>query len=126
MAPRSAIGRLVPALVMVLALSAPSAAAPPHAGSLDRSFGRNGRLVFNLPGERMRPRAMIVQPDGKIVVAGHLTDSPNVHPGWFFGRALVVRFLPDGALDATFGDGGVARVRLRSTPSRSSLTVPCS
>jgi hypothetical protein len=44
----------------------------------------------------MRPLAMIVQPDGKIIVAGHLTDSADVYGERFFGRTPVVRFLPDG------------------------------
>jgi uncharacterized delta-60 repeat protein len=106
---------------MVLAVNAPSVAAAPHAGSLDRSFGRNGRLVFNLPGERMRPRAMVVQPDGRIVVAGHLTDSADAYST--SGRALVLRFLPDGGLDTAFGDGGVARVRLRAPVAIAAVAI---
>jgi uncharacterized delta-60 repeat protein len=112
MAKRSAIWLLTSALVVVLALSAPSAAAPPHAGSLDKTFGRNGRVVFNLPGERVRPRAFAVDRAGRIVVVGHLTASADQYLGWLYGRALVVRFRRDGALDSSFGEGGVARIEL--------------
>jgi len=123
MASRPAIRRLVPALAVVLTLSPPSVAAAPHAGSLDRGFGRSGRVILNLPGERMRPRALAVQPDGKIVVAGYLSDSADTYPGVFFGRALVLRFLPDGALDTTFGDGGVARIRLQTPVAIATVAI---
>jgi uncharacterized delta-60 repeat protein len=104
---------LVP-LAALAGIVPPAAAKPPHAGSLDRTFGDEGRVVLNLPGERMRPRAMLVQSDGRIVVAGYLTDSPTQYePGSFFGRAFAVRFLADGSLDRSFGEGGVARSRLR-------------
>jgi uncharacterized delta-60 repeat protein len=79
--------------------------------------------VFNLPGEQMRPRAIAVQPDGRIVVAGYLSESAAVYPDTFFGRALVVRFLRNGALDPTFADGGVARIRLRAPVAIAALTV---
>ena len=110
-----ALRRIVLVPLSVLALAAPPATAkPPHAGSLDRSFGDEGRVVLNLPGERMRPRAMLVQSDGRIVVGGYLTDSPTQYEsGSFFGRAFAVRFLADGSLDRSFGEGGVARIRLR-------------
>jgi hypothetical protein len=47
--------RLLPTAAIALAVAAipqPAMAAKPHAGSVDTSFGRDGRLVFNLPGER--------------------------------------------------------------------------
>jgi uncharacterized delta-60 repeat protein len=93
--------RLLPIASIVLAalaIPAPPLAAKPHAGSVDRSFGRNGSVVFNLPGEQMGPRAVAVDDSGKILVAGE--------------DAEVVRFLPNGRLDPAFGAGGIARVPL--------------
>ena len=114
MRPAWQVGRLALALATsaVVAVPAPCLAAPPHAGALDESFGRGGRIVFKLRGERMRPGAIAVDSSGRILVAGHLTDSPTEWPASFYGRALVVRFLPDGRPDPAFGEGGVARIRL--------------
>jgi len=75
------------------------------AGRLDRSFN-HGRVQF---GPRQRTggsiaRAVAIQPDGKILVAGVVTDRPGIgHAGM-----LVERFRPTGALDRRFGSGGVA------------------
>ena len=102
-------------LAVLAAAASPAAAKPPHAGSLDRSFGERGRVLLDLPGERMRPRAMLVQPDGRIVVAGYITDSPSLFDsGAFYGRALAIRLMPDGSLDRSFGAGGVARIQVGS------------
>jgi len=102
MAAHLAIGRLVFALTLGVLAWAGSADARPGAGSVDRSFGGDGRVVLNLPGERMSPTAMAVQPDGKIVVAGSLSE----------GRVLALRFHRDGTLDQTFGAGGIVRATL--------------
>jgi uncharacterized delta-60 repeat protein len=65
-------------------------------GQLDTSFGDQGRVWFGF-GQYNVARAVALQPDGKIVVAGF--SKP-------FGSAasnfLVARFNPDGALDHTF------------------------
>jgi uncharacterized delta-60 repeat protein len=65
-------------------------------GSADTGFGQGGRasVTFSRPGDS-RPYAMLVQPDGRIVVAGSA--------GYQFGAA---RLLPTGALDPSFGTGG--------------------
>lgn len=64
---------------------------------LDQSFGTSGTVVVDLGpgGELGGPIAL--QPDGKIV-AGGSTES----------GAVLVRLSSDGALDPTFGSGGVA------------------
>ncbi|HJQ67743.1 MAG TPA: delta-60 repeat domain-containing protein [Blastocatellia bacterium] len=66
-------------------------------GALDSSFGSGGKAVNEIFGSfEESARAVAVQPDGKIVVAGG-------------GQAgfLVVRYNADGTLDGSFGDGGV-------------------
>ena len=42
------------------------------------------------------------QPDGKLLAAG------VVHPAQGYEQVALVRFQPDGTLDASFGTGGVA------------------
>lgn len=95
----AAIRRLTLALGLVFALSAGAAVAKPRPGSFDRSFGGDGRVVLNLPGEGMWAAAFAMQPDGKIVVAGGISGD----------RALIARYLPDGRLDPSFGTGGLSR-----------------
>lgn len=75
-------------------------------GALDASFGQDG-----LATEERRPlstdivRALAVQPDGRIVVAGvSFDDTASVDP---HGDFIVARYLPDGSPDPTFGVGGV-------------------
>ncbi|NOT54914.1 MAG: hypothetical protein HOP18_09940, partial [Deltaproteobacteria bacterium] len=67
-------------------------------GDLDTSFDGDGRRILNVSGVDLA-QAVRIQADGKIVVAG----STNV-----FGANdyQIVRFNPNGSLDATFdGDG---------------------
>jgi uncharacterized delta-60 repeat protein len=68
-------------------------------GSVDTTFGSNGIAVTSAP---FFPRGgPLVQPDGKILVAGTLQyNSTNV--------AALARFNADGTPDAGFGSGGVA------------------
>ncbi len=72
-------------------------------GGLDPSFGNGGWAVLEAPLEG-GIRALAVQPDGRIVVAGHAFDADTGNE--YF---LLARLLPDGGLDPEFGDGGVTR-----------------
>jgi uncharacterized delta-60 repeat protein len=69
-------------------------------GDLDASFGEGGWAVTNLTDSLELPHAVAVQPDGKIIVAGEASCSS------VFCFTLV-RFTAAGALDPTFGRGGV-------------------
>ncbi len=69
-------------------------------GTPDPDFGPDGdgtAPVFT--GESAMARAIAVQPNGRLVVTGTAGPSPNV--------AVVARLLSTGALDRTFGTGGV-------------------
>ncbi|HEV7862224.1 MAG TPA: delta-60 repeat domain-containing protein, partial [Acidimicrobiia bacterium] len=75
-------------------------------GTLDRSFGRGGLVT-----ERMRSlttdiiHGIVVQPDGKIVVAGvTFEDVVTMRP---HGDFIVARYLSSGEPDLAFGIGGV-------------------
>jgi uncharacterized delta-60 repeat protein len=71
-------------------------------GSLDPTFGSGGKVVTDLGTGNDSAEALALQPDGKIVVAGHALASAGN-----FDFA-VARYNPDGSLDATFGSGGKA------------------
>lgn len=73
-------------------------------GAIDTGFGTDGRVVTAVaPGRGMdEARAVVVQPDGKIVVGGS-TDASGTDKAF-----LLVRYLPDGQIDTSFGQGGKA------------------
>src|SRR5208282_4327381 len=70
-------------------------------GVLDTSFGPNGNgyVTLMVDGQDTWPRGIAVDADNNIVVAG------------FYGNGsqamALVRFTADGALDGTFGSGGI-------------------
>jgi uncharacterized delta-60 repeat protein len=68
-------------------------------GSLDQTFG-NGGLVKTDFGAFENARAVAIQPDGKIVVAGSIS-----RPG--SNDFAVIRYHEDGTLDSSFGQGGL-------------------
>jgi uncharacterized delta-60 repeat protein len=72
-------------------------------GVLDASFGTGGIVVTPL-GLGGSARAVLQQADGRIVAAGLATFADGFHP-------TLVRYLANGSLDASFGQGGVAVTR---------------
>ncbi len=96
-------------------------------GSLDRSFGRRGRVVTPVGGPAHFPvtaTAAALAPDGKIVVAGS-----RMHPDKRSSAddlpfsMIVTRYRPDGRLDRSFGRRGIATVDLRPHDSSIRDTV---
>ena len=76
-------------------------------GSPDPSFGGGDgktrtQFVINGQQRHAEANAVVIQPDGKIVVAGE-TDA-----GIGNGRFALARYDSDGTLDGSFGDGGTA------------------
>lgn len=70
-------------------------------GSLDQSFGTNGKVLYKGNNSSALAKSMAVQPDGKIVIAGY-----NIATGGFSEDMLAIRFLPNGTPDNTFGTNG--------------------
>ncbi len=68
-------------------------------GSPDASFGTGGKVVTSFGNEFGFAYDVAIQPDGKIIAAGYSRTGTNL------GFALV-RYNPDGSLDASFGAGG--------------------
>jgi uncharacterized delta-60 repeat protein len=69
-------------------------------GRLDRSFGEGG-VVSTFLGSRLAAQDVVVQHNGRIVIAGDY----NV-PGSGEARLAAVRYLPDGRVDRSFGRKG--------------------
>lgn len=78
-------------------------------GSLDNTFGTGGK-VATLIAMWDEARAVAIQADGKIVVAGFSSAS-----SYSYYRFALVRYLPDGSLDNTFGTGGIVTTAIGST-----------
>lgn len=80
----------------------------PH-GDVDRSFGEGGAVSFHEANIPQTLQTAAVQQDGKIVAVGTI--------GWHSGqripepakrdRIVIARLDQDGALDRSFGDGGM-------------------
>lgn len=70
-----------------------------ESGEVDRAFGNQGTAGITVtPGDH--GSAVLVQPDGKVVIAGRLTTIGNEPV------ALVGRLLENGQVDTAFGTGG--------------------
>ena len=91
----SSLGQIGPSEIALVRLT--------RNGALDRSFGRRGRTLTNpAPGGGLA-NAVLVQPDGRIVIAGlayRATDSSD--SDW-----VLARYTARGKLDRSFGSGGV-------------------
>lgn len=68
-------------------------------GSIDTTFGTNGRATFNPGGFDDGAYGAVLLEDGRIVVAG-VTDVRGQYD------VMLVRFNVDGSLDTTFGSNG--------------------
>lgn len=76
-------------------------------GAPDPSFGQNGVLLLGGSGPvpALRGESVVLLADGRILLAG--TGEGDGQP------SVLVRLLPDGSLDSSFGNGGAA------------VTTPC-
>lgn len=79
-------------------------------GSLDQTFGVDGRVIGAFHNSFDETKAILIQKDGKVVTGGQT-----------IAGLLVARYNVDGSLDQTFGSGGfnVASVGDLSTDARS-------
>jgi uncharacterized delta-60 repeat protein len=90
-------------------------------GSLDSSFDGDGRVVTGFPPVPLGPtfspaRALVLQPDGKLVAAGNTTGAGDC-------RFVLVRYNPDGSLDATFDGDGIAMATSSAGCQANALTL---
>lgn len=85
-------------VLMAMAVAWPASAASAAPGSLDPSFGKGGVVITNGFGT---PSDAILQPNGDILV------TVNSNTG---GPSGVLRYLPNGSLDSSFGTGGFAAI----------------
>jgi uncharacterized delta-60 repeat protein len=78
-------------------------------GALDTTFSGDGLAEAVFAGSDLaQPTALVLQPDGNIVVAGSASFGSS-------NRVALARFQTNGTLDATFGSGGVVTTSLGAT-----------
>jgi uncharacterized delta-60 repeat protein len=70
-------------------------------GSPDTAFGSGGQVLTTLVGYYDAAMSVAVQPDGRIVTAGY-----SYNLGLFTADFAVLRYLPNGTLDSSFGGTG--------------------
>jgi uncharacterized delta-60 repeat protein len=83
-------------------------------GSLDPTFGERGTATLDFAGGLDEARALLVQADGRIVVAG-TAGGVGID-----SSIALVRYLPDGTLDTSFNGTGVAVTAASSGPDGAS------
>lgn len=95
--------RLLPAIAALITILLPPSAALPAAGEPDRGFGLEGSVVTDLQGlSNDRCLELLVQPDRKLVCVGQSTREGSEQ-----ADVAIVRYLPTGQLDQTFGSHGI-------------------
>jgi uncharacterized delta-60 repeat protein len=80
-------------------------------GALDTSFGTGGKVDINAAATvsgSSEGRALVLQPDGKLLIAGYAFGPGN-------SDLLVMRLNADGSPDTSFGTGGITRTPVGSS-----------
>lgn len=70
-------------------------------GFLDTTFHQDGIVTTGFGSADDFGHAVVIQPDGKILVAGSTMSTTGLDHDF-----AIARYLPDGSLDPTFGNGG--------------------
>jgi uncharacterized delta-60 repeat protein len=97
-------GLLATTVAFAVLASTPAFAAP---GDLDRSFGTSGKVTLSLARDGSQGNAVLVQPDGRILIGG-----------WAYAKGFALaRLLRDGSLDRSFGGGGVVTTNFPEGPA---------
>ena len=74
-------------------------------GAPDPSFGGIGRVFLSLPGVSLG-NGVAVDPSGRVLVTGGIRVASGNASAW---EAFLARLGPEGAIDGSFGTGGVVR-----------------
>jgi uncharacterized delta-60 repeat protein len=85
-------------------------------GSPDSTFSTDGIAVLNLGSFDEEVTAMVLQPDGKILLGGRFQD-----PLSSTDMAFVCRVLPNGNLDGSFGNGAISFAQISAGNSMENI-----
>lgn len=73
-----------------------------QAGTLDSSFGLNGKVTTAVGADYYGSRCTALKQDGKFVSVGNTWDFPNPN------KLVIAQYLSNGNLDSSFGNNGIA------------------
>src|SRR5690242_14234957 len=93
---KRALGAIAAALLLASALVGVAIAAGPVAP--DQDFGEGGFVRIPAEDGDVGGSSVVVDEQGRVVATGYA-------PGEFSTEPILVRVLPDGTLDPSFGDG---------------------
>lgn len=91
-------------------------------GALDTTFGTGGKVTTDFGGNWSSPTAVVVQTDGKIVVAGQTVTASNPEP-FHAPDIAIARFNSNGQLDTSFGTSGKRVTNLGRCESVESVAI---
>jgi len=95
---------LLATLVALFLVTAPVSASATNNGSLDLTFGTNGKVTTDFGGYE-EGHAVTIQRDGKLLVAGYAASQNK-------DDFALVRYNTDGSLDSAFGNNGLVTTDL--------------
>ncbi|CAN5525275.1 hypothetical protein BH18ACI1_BH18ACI1_07560 [soil metagenome] len=87
-------------------------------GSLDTSFGTDGKIIASLGGGGGSAEAVALQSDGKIVIGGYARGV-----GRFDEDIMVARLNSNGQFDTTFGTNGVTLTDMSNGDDDAALDI---
>ena len=95
-------------IILILTVFATLNVLAQPSGTLDPTFGTAGKVTTSISSGQDKAYGVVVQSDGKIVVAGYSTSTAT-------GKDFtVIRYNSDGSLDNTFGNIGVVTTDLQT------------
>jgi uncharacterized delta-60 repeat protein len=83
-------------------------------GSLDHSFGGDGRVMTNFGPDAEAAEGVAIQSDGRIVAVGEAN---------YYRTFALARYLKDGSLDASFGNGGKVKTTFSGDAWASAVAI---
>lgn len=87
-------------------------------GTLDNTFGVAGKKTFSVSTKDDYCNEIVLQPNGSIVAAGIATK-----PASSYRQIALVRFLPNGSIDNSFGGGGIVTTNTGTQHDAGALSV---
>lgn len=88
-------------------------------GTIDKTFGVNGRVLPTTFGDVNNMAAIVIQSDGSIIVGGDTLTYSNPADSDF----VMLRYLNNGVLDTSFGHNGIVITSLQADDVAKAITL---
>lgn len=88
-------------------------------GTIDKSFGVEGRVLPATLGDENNIAAVVIESDGKIIVGG----DTKTYTDPAYSDFVVLRYLANGVIDTGFGHSGIVITSLRADDVAKAVTV---